>query len=186
MAENRLHFFSRINGRVFLLMLWTAEAIDQFIAADKTLVGDSGWVCDPNEDQCRLTYTIAVEGVPTGSRLEVIDYPISRPRGFSVTLNLPPCVWRLDYDPTPGRFHTNDVPEFHECSQQVDGRHYHPWQLNRRFHTGRRPPDELPLALELNEGIKSFESALHWFCGQVNITFGRNQLPSLPPAGRLL
>jgi hypothetical protein len=166
-------------------MLWTAEAIDDFVAADKTLVGDGHWVCDPNENQCRLKYTIAVGGVPTSSTLEIIDYPYEEPRSFTITLNLPPCVWRLDFDP-PHKTHTNDVPDFHECPRLVRGPHFHPWRLNREFLKGRRPPEELPRALPLTCGAKSFQSALDWFCSETRITFARNQLPALPPRGRLI
>ena len=56
-------------------MFWTVRAIDAFMMDDKTLVGDGGWVCDPNEDQCRLKYTIAADGIPTGSTLEIIRFP---------------------------------------------------------------------------------------------------------------
>ncbi len=146
-------------------MLWTVEAVDAFVAAHKTLVGDGGWVCDPNEDQCRLKYTIAMDGVPTASTLEIIDFPLDTPRSFTITVNLPPCVWRLDFD-APPKGHTNDVPEGHECPRYVRGPHYHPWALNRQFHTGKRPPEELPLALPLSPAIKSYKSALDWFCSE--------------------
>jgi hypothetical protein len=166
-------------------MLWSVQAIDAFLAADKTLVGDGDWVCDPNEDQCRLKYTIAVDGVPSGSTLVIIDFPLQEPRGFTITLNLPPCIWRLDFDHPP-KGHTNDVPEGHECPRLIRGAHFHPWRLNSRFHMGKHPPDELPLALPLKPSIKSFKSSLDWFCAETRITFAKNQMPGLPPRGRLI
>lgn len=172
-------------GACLHVMLWTPEAVDRFLSCDKTLVGDGDWVCDPSDDECWLKFTIAVAGVPTQSTFEVVDYPVAQPRGFGMTLNVPPCVWRLDFDP-PWKIHTNDVPEFHECQPLIRGPHYHPWHLNRRFHKGKNIPSELPLALPLDEGIKSFKSALDWFCAQVKITFEKGQLPELPPAGRLI
>jgi hypothetical protein len=166
-------------------MAWTVAQVDGFVDADKTLVGDAGWVCDPNEDQCRLRFTIAVAGVPTSSTFEVIDFPLNDPRGWTFTLNLPPCVWRLDYIPW-SQFHTNEVPDGHECPKLVRGPHFHPWRLNRQFHKGNVPPDRLPLALPLPSGIKSFKSSLDWFCAEVRITIAKHQLPELPPARRLL
>jgi hypothetical protein len=166
-------------------MLWTVKAIGEFLAADKTLAGDGFWVCDPNEDQCRLRYTIEVEGVPTASTFEIIDFPLTEPRTFTITLNLPPCIWRLDYDP-PSKIHVNDVPEMHECPRLVRGPHYHPWHLNAKFHGGRNAPQELPLALPYTARTRTFKAALDWFCDQTRITFAKNQLPALPPRGRLL
>lgn len=165
-------------------MAWTREDVDAFVAADKTLVGDSGWICDPNDEQCRLKFTVAVDGVPTASTVEVIDFPLETPRGFTITLNVPPCIWRLDFDPST-KVHVNDVSDFHECPKLVTGPHSHPWRLNRQFHKGKSIPEELPLALPL-DGIKSFKSALDWFCAETNITFSKNQLPELPPTGKLL
>ena len=166
-------------------MLWTAQAVEDFLAADKTLVGDGYWVCDPNEDQCRLKFTVARDGLPTASTLEVIDYPLESPRSFTVTLNLPPCVWRLDFDP-PYKAHTNDVPPMHECPRVVYGPHFHPWRLNAKFHKGKTPPDELPLALPLTSGARSFDSALAWFCAETRISIAKLQIPALPPRGRLV
>lgn len=166
-------------------MLWTADAVDRFLGVDKTLVGDGDWVCDPNQDQCRLKYTIAADGRPTNSTFEVIDFPLERPRGFTITINLPPCVWRLDFDPPP-KGHTNDVPDGHECPRFIKGPHFHSWRLNRKFQKGSNPPDELPLALPLPPTIKVFKSALDWFCAETKITPARSQIPELPPSGRLI
>lgn len=167
-------------------MLWTVQAVDDFLASTKTLVGDGAWVCDPDQDNCRLKFTIAQDdGLPTGSTLEIIDFPLDEPRGFTITLNLPPCIWRLDFDPPP-KGHTNDVPDGHECPRLITGPHFHPWRLNRVFHTGRRPPEEIPLALPLPREVRVFRSALDWFCSETRITLAKNQVPELPPRGRLL
>lgn len=165
-------------------MYWTAEAVDQLMAADKTLLGDGDWQCDAIDRDCKLVFTLAIDGVPCGLSLQITDFPMQPSKGWTIIINAPPAVWRLDFD-GPKEWHLNDVPEMHECPRLIYGPHYHPWRLNRAGVKRGRLPTELPLAMPL-PAMRGFDATLHWFCDETRITIGKGQIPARPTPGTLL
>lgn len=155
------------------------------MASDKTLLGDGGWQCDPVDQDCKLKFTLAVDGEPTQFTLEIVDFPMRPAKGFTFLINAPPPIWRLDFDAWWEK-HTNDVPEIHECPRIVQGPHFHPWRLNRQFLKRGQLPDELELALPLAGNIQSFDAALRWFADETRIAIGKGQIPARPTPGNLL
>jgi hypothetical protein len=166
-------------------MIWTAGAVENFLAADKTLVGDGGWTCDLYEEACRLVFSLAVNGEISGHTFEITHFPLKANLEFTMIVNVPPVIMRLDYDP-PTQLHVNEVGNMDECQVSVYGPHVHLWRLNKHRIRQGKLPDTLPRALPLPSAIKTFDAALNWFCAEANIFPSKGQIPALPPRGKLI
>lgn len=156
-----------------------AKVIEDFLQADKTVIGTAGWSCDIETEECRASWPVAVDGVPTGARLDVSAYPLGDYYEFSIMLNFPPCITRLDFV-APFEAHGNPVEDFVRWNPIVWGPHIHLWEDNKRFCTASTLPKELEVAIALPEGIKRFEQAMRHFCDIVNITIASRDIPALP------
>jgi hypothetical protein len=162
-----------------------AKVVDRFLAATKTLVGRGDWVCEIDTEECRMGWPLAVDGVLTRARLDVSAYPLEQDYGFTITLNFPPCIMRLDYVPDY-EGHTNPVEEYSRWPLIVLGPHIHLWEDNRRFCAASTLPRELLVAMPLANNIRRYEQAMHHFCDIARIQRSNDDLLPLPPRGRLI
>lgn len=127
---------------------------------------------------------VAVDGIPTGATLDATAYPLADHYPFTITLNFPPCIWRLDYDP-PYSSHTNPISNFSEFERVVYGPHYHAWADHSRYAKPNALPRELDWARPLPSSIKKYEHAIRWFCDETNIRLENDQFLELPARGLL-
>ena len=162
-----------------------ASVVERFLAVQKTIEGTGDWVCDQQTLKCRLKYALAIDGVIVPQTLDVSHFPRSDIKGFTITLNFPPCILRLDYDP-PEKYHDNPVSFIGGFEARVYGPHFHEWADNSRFCDKTNITDELPYARTLPTNIKSYKAALFWFCDRANIVMTNENYVELPPAEWLL
>ena len=162
-----------------------ASVVAEFLAAPKTIAENSGWVCDPHTDECRIKYLLEIDGIPTSASLDVTSFPMTSSNGFTITLNAPPCVARLDFDP-PEKFHDNPIAAFLTLGSRIYGPHCHYWEDNAHLCDANSLPRELPYARPLPTTIATYRAALYWFCQNVNIIFHNGEFVERPPRGRLI
>ncbi|TPK58608.1 hypothetical protein FJ930_29660 [Mesorhizobium sp. B2-4-15] len=162
-----------------------AEAVADFLAATKTVEGTDGWSCDAHTEECRLKYLLAIDGIPVSASVDIMSFPMSGNNGFTITLNVPPCIARLDFDPRE-KFHDNPVGDFSEFESRIYGPHCHAWPDNACLCDSNALPKELSYARPLDPAIMSYQSALFWFCQSVNIVFHNGVFIERPSRGRLL
>lgn len=162
-----------------------AALIDDLLAARKTLGGVPDWQTGPYEGEERLLIPLRVDGVSSGADLIITGYPYVGHTKFRIMICAPQCIWRIDY--VNDEHHVNsfnrppDLIEYDFCEP-----HYHSWPDNRRFSTHNSLPNRLENARIMPADVRSFDSALRWFCGQTNIDQPQNGLIALPPRRRLL
>ena len=165
-----------------------AKVVDDFLAADKLITGEADWVWYDQSAEYRRTYVVTVDGIPTGATLELIAYPMLQEQKiypFTITLNFPPCVERLEVLPSSGG-HTNPFKEYSDYDQVIRGSHYHGWEDNKYLAKANDLPKELDIARVLPVEIKAFDSATRWFCQRTNIIIEKHQYLELPPRSWLL
>jgi hypothetical protein len=161
-----------------------AKVVAEFLAVTKTAEGMAYWVRDDGSEECRIGWPIAVDGLLTSATLSVTAYPFDEAHGFTITLNFPPCISRLDFV-GPNEAHANPIEDFSRCDAIVYGPHVHLWQDNSRFCTASTLPRELECAIPVPLAVKRYEKAMFWFCDEVNIRFTQEQLLPLPPRNTL-
>ena len=157
-----------------------ATLIDNLIAARKEIGGIPDWrPTDTDPSEFRLVMPLTIDGVSTGSHLEIISYPNATPVRFRTLLVAEKCVARIDYvfdEPHVNSFdRPHDLLEFDFCEP-----HYHSWSDNKRFCTRLSLPERLQNARILPTSARSFDSVLRWFCAELNIEQPPNGLIALP------
>ena len=165
------------------------EAFDAFMAARKQIVAhdqQGRWLPTNQEGERCLKWPLEIGGEqPEEAKLVLVGRP-RYARQFRLLLLCGPCLARLD---CTDEVHTNGGREpIDKLPALVEGHHYHPWKLNRRFfvkHGDGARPVKLSLAVPF-DAATNLEGALRWFCADNNI----ESLPSdhhieLPPATSL-
>lgn len=147
-------------------------ALDQFVRADKRLLGTDGpttWGPGHNTNELRTHFPIEIGGEAfEGARFEVVALigPVVIGIQYRLTLCYNAAIARLDftdeYHPNTHRIDSENLPIY------VKGHHYHSWAKNRRFFKGETKAPELRNA-ELFMDKGSFDSNLRWFCKELNI-----------------
>lgn len=151
----------------------------------KYVEGTAGWVAMPNSEEYRLKWPLSVDGIPTNATLDVSAHPMVYHYPYTITLNFPPCVWRLEHVP-PWDGHTNPFEPMSEFDDEVFGPHFHSWSDNSNYAGQSSLPKELERARVLPDTIKTYEQAFRWFCDQTNIILPSNEFVDLPTRERLL
>ncbi len=162
-----------------------ATLVEKYLAAEKELSGIPNWRAGNRDGEQRAVWAVLLGDVNAGN-LDLTAYPDEPSLRFTITLNLPPCIWRLDYDPD-FKMHTNPpdrVPPLDDFT--IRGPNYHAWDDNKHLVNGSSLPAKLKCARRLKENIRRFDSALRWFCGETNIKLPVGPLIDLPPRSRLL
>lgn len=163
-----------------------ADKVAAFLLVEKELQGEQFWGPGNRDEERRISWPISVEGEMFGATLALTAYPDEPEQRFTITLNLPPCVWRLDMDPDYKR-HRNPYDRGERLgTHTISGPNYHSWDDNRHLATPSRLPDKLTCARPLPTGFRTFERALRWFCGETKIILPNNQMVELPPRERLV
>jgi len=165
-------------------------AIQAFVDSPKNPIGvemPQQWQLGREGDvgEYAIKIPLEISGQIGEQRLIVLAYPNIEPLAFRILITFEPAICRLDYE--HGVIHTNtqanaqeDVPAI------VKGPHYHPWLLNKRFFTTASAPIKLHNAVELQTEIRSFDSALRWFCAENNISLPHNHRIELPSRTTLI
>lgn len=161
------------------------DVADALLAADKELSNPlPAWQTGNRQIEKRLVWPVLVEGEFVGLNLNLTAYPNDADytdERFTITLNLPPCIWRLDFDP-PYKRHRNPPGYGEEMGAfVVSGPSYHAWADNREFASPTRLPPRLRCARNLPSQIRSLRQAFPWFCDQANIRFSHEQMVDYPP-----
>lgn len=169
-----------------------ARAVDQLLAARKTLSGIAEWKRGNPDHEFRAVYPVLAEGESLEASLNMTAYPGQPVEGspdcrFMIGLFLPKCVWRIDFEPhteahpiPPDRVHLLDGV------YMVRGPHYHAWADNRYLVKRASLPSELKAARALPPQIRRFEQAFRWFCDQTRIIVGPGQVLDLPAKSTLV
>jgi hypothetical protein len=164
-----------------------ASLIDALLDQDKVLsAAVPDWRDTGAHGQHRLIVPVVLaDGISTGLELEVHAYPDMRPLRFNILLNYGLCVWRIDHEEDDAHINSLDAPP-DIAGLYLTGPHYHAWDDNKRFCTHNSLPNKLKNARVLGNGIRSFDSALRWLCGEARIGQPPTGLITLPPKSRLL
>jgi hypothetical protein len=107
------------------------------------------------------------------------------PARFTISLEWPDCVWRLDFEPYY-KHHPNPHTEVARLGVEprIDGPHYYSWADNRHLMRTARI-GQLPVARPFKK-TKKWIPALRWFCGETNIVLPKAEMLDFPPRDRLL
>ncbi len=163
---------------------YIAKVVDALLKADKSLDGEPPpWVEGNRRTEKRLLWPVAVDGSYIGLSLQITAYPNDpgyRGERFTITLNVPPCIWRMDFDP-PYKRHTNP-PDFgaRTGTFTVSGKSFHSWADNRHYATKTRLPTVLGCARLLPPEVRHFRQALRWFCDETNSKILSEQMFDYP------
>ena len=165
---------------------YIADTVDAFLLAEKELEGEQHWSPGNRSEERRITWPVLVEGELIGAFLGLTAYPDEPKQRFTITLNLPPCIWRLDMEPDY-KLHRNPYRQAEQLGgHKIAGPNFNSWADNRHLATPARLPDKLTCARALPSTFKTFESAFRWFCGETRIIVPNNQMVSLPLRERLV
>lgn len=156
------------------------ETVDALLLADKTLAGEPSWAKGNRDGDFRLSMPVVIGDEMPGVTLQVTAYPNEPSLRFTITLNLPPCIWRLDFDPDTEVHHNPLDWPAQLGGYRVRGPHFHAWEDSRHLTTAATLPD-LRYARAFPSNIKTFDSALRWFCGRTKIRLSGQQRITLPP-----
>lgn len=140
------------------------------------------WAWQPGGDDTtrRLVLPLQLGGEISGQSLEILAYPNEDRLKFMLTINYPPVVWRLCFDPL--QRHTNRHRKAGDgVPLAVRGPHHHPWVQNRRFVKSTRRAIKLKNAIELPSNLTDFQETFAWFCVQTNIKLPPPRQIDLPP-----
>ena len=157
--------------------------VDALLIARKTLggIGVPGrW--QPGWDGVwqRLKLPLEVDGVSLGHQALDIEFdPTSSHLVFTINLLCHVCVCRMDFDYTDTHPNTLRNP-VDGVLPIIIGSHFHRWSYNRRFAESSDRLISLNNAEHLPIAIKSFDSALRWFCDETNIELPHDHWISLP------
>lgn len=141
-------------------------SIDAFMATPKRVLGaDSALAWGPgfHRHERQIRYPLEAAGESSGGQLMIVCFPGERTLKFRVGILYGAMICRLDYtDET----HPNSIDgvRVHSLPFLVTGPHYHSWPLNRRFFRGVTTPAKLHDAVPYEEGARTFDAVLRWFC----------------------
>lgn len=160
--------------------------VDLFIASQKEIAGFPIWVLDHRYGEQICVAPLLINGEIVG-KLELNAYPREQQPSYRILLIfMDRCICRLDNREADGP-HYNHVDRPPGLpSGPIFSQHVHIWEDNRRFARYNSIPDRLPNAREMDPIIRSFDSALRWFCNEFRIEIAGIDLPDLPPRDRLL
>lgn len=164
-----------------------ASLVDQALAAKKSLEGEPDWAKGNRDGENRLSMPVKIKGEVSHLTLGITAYP-NDPQGlrFTVTLNWPPCIWRVDFDPEH-EWHLNPLDRAQILGgYRISGRHFHGWNDNRHLATHSALPDSLKCARQLPKSIRTFDDGLRWFCSEVNIVLPKDHGIIFPQKTSLL
>lgn len=161
------------------------QRIDAFLAAKKTLGGTPEWVVGNRSEERRAVWPVMLNGRSAEATLQATAYPHEGTLRFTIGLEWPDCIWRLDFEPFYKK-HSNPLAEITRLGVEprLDGPHYHSWADNRHLVKGGRV-DQLPVARSFKR-IKKWDAAMRWFCGETKIVMTKAQMLDFPPRDRLL
>jgi hypothetical protein len=162
------------------------EVVDRLLEAEKRLTGIGEW---REERPGVFRFTRAVEfGGEVAAELTIKAYPRRPQPFFRIVLAMSRAIWRVGF--APNEAHVNPrLNRFTDVSPPrgiIEGPHYHAWVDNRRFATGTSLPASLKLARFLPDRNRSFEQTLRWFCHEVGIEIGPEDVIVLPARDTLL
>lgn len=164
-----------------------AKLIDALLAAPKELAGTPSWQPTGDPGEMRLTWPVMVNGeIPPGVTVAINYYPNANPQRYSISLNAPKSVYRVDWDSQDEQYHPNSASRPKGLPASVTGPHVHAWVDNRHFCTAHSLPSTLLNANYLPEQLRTFEHVLRWFLGQVGIAQPANDLIQPPTRSTLL
>jgi len=159
------------------------DGVTAFLAARKSLGGiDSPQQWQPSRNGAHWCAKIplALSGTLHGHTLVIEANPSAAGSEFSIGIVIEDvCVTRLDFDESEG--HTNSVALPRDgVPYIVSGSHIHRWESNHRFVEWPLSLPRLRNAVELPQSIRHFESALRWFCDEMNIDLPHGHRIELP------
>jgi hypothetical protein len=162
------------------------EVVDKLLEAEKRLAGFGDWR-EEREDVQRFTRAVECGGELV-AELVIKAYPRKPQPHFRIILAMARAVWRVDH--VASERHINPrLNRFTDVSPPrgiIDGPHYHAWADNRRFATRTSLPATLKLARFMPERIRTFEQTFRWFCHEVGIELGPEDIVELPTRDTLL
>jgi hypothetical protein len=155
--------------------------VTEFLSATKELAGiDMPVVWQPGREPSELCAKLPIEinGVLSGKSLLIVSFPASDPLRFTILIIHEVAICRLDFDESGG--HTNGFSQ-KKLPEIISGSHFHRWSSNMQFVTDYGKLPTLKFAEALPKKIRSFDTALRWFCAEVNISLPNTHLITLPP-----
>lgn len=152
------------------------RAVDLFMEAPKSLYGIDIPQWRPGRQDAgeyKLKLPIEVDGQFSGQFLTILAYPNEdqQPAFKIFTEYESHCVCRMDY--VLDHTHGNNWVEMREqgLPLEIDGPHWHKWEINRRAVNASEFPFKLPNAQPISP-YRTFDDALRWYCGERNIQLG--------------
>jgi hypothetical protein len=160
-------------------------AVDSFMAAaDKSLVLGPQvpeWRRVRDEDFVRIKLPLEVAGEQLGQHLLIDAYTEHPTLKFCIGIMFPEgVVCRLDYELEA--VHGNGFA--YGLPLEVQGPHWHSWELNRLSFKDNGHFLKLPYATTFHDA-RQFDATLRWYCAQRHIALGAHGI-EFPPRGRLL
>ncbi|QEX16125.1 hypothetical protein FRZ44_14170 [Hypericibacter terrae] len=162
-----------------------ADLVDAFLAAPKRVAAEAAWQQGNRPAEFRALWPILVEDSLVGASMQATAIPNSPEPQFTITLNIPDCVWRLDFEPSWKR-HANPMwaaPALGDFV--VNGPHFHAWADNSSMASLTQVP-ELLCARALPATVKTWKQALRWFCAETRIELAKTQMIEYPPREGLI
>lgn len=159
-----------------------AGQVPAYLGMKKTLLGIPKWVPGNRPDQHSLKWPIQCAGIGEGPKIEV-DYSASAPMLlYSISLNIPPPIVRLDIGEE-----LDHVVKAGKMTRPkiVHGHHFHAWSRNSPSRGIESLPRELKYC-EKYDGPTDFGRAFVWFCAAVGIDVNPSEIPALPTRSTLL
>ena len=157
--------------------------VDDALRADKNLIGSGMWV-DDNREHCKnWARLIEIDGEIQNIQLLIKYHTNDDNLKFRILLNVPQCVWRMDF---ADEDHPNPLNAPFRPGEIISGPHYHSWADNRQYAHANILPKKLHSARPLHQEVGTFQSAYRWFCQQTNIQCKDAEIPTLPVKDRLI
>jgi len=161
-------------------------SVDKFLSVDKQLICAEGeyepWQHgrDPETDYLKLP--LAIDGEQLGQALFVTSHQNHATLRFHIGIIFECTICRLDFHQEA--IHPNGFnADIEGLKTWVRGPHYHPWEKNRLYVTGRK--FRLSRAVEYT-AAKTFDSSFRWFCAENKIQLPAKLWIELPPRRSLI
>lgn len=162
-----------------------AALVDQLLAAEKTLQGYPAWQ-DGHPTDFRIRWPLLVGDSISTAYLALTSSRSTPEVRFSIALIYQACIARVDYLPDY-EWHDNPLDRASLLGgSRMFGPHVHAWQDNRHLATAATLPKALDCARALPPQMRKWDQAFRWFCKEVNITLGHDQMIDLPSRKALL
>jgi len=162
-----------------------AELVGRLLAVEKRLEGRPSWR-EGNPGDMRIRWPLLVGTSVSEAFLYLAAFPNSRDLRFTLGLNYRVMIARLDFVPEY-EWHDNPLDRIWAVGgPRIYGPHYHAWTDNKYLATAAALPRELTCGRKLPPQIRRWEQAFRWFCDQVGIVLGADEVPGLPSGDLLL